>query len=82
MSTGCNVQHDKYKNATIYYIVVKRANLMSFQKLSERQGKHKQISYSSREDNNVLQKLKITHVPGAKEAPKQENYARSGYVKC
>lgn len=27
------------KNATIYYIVVKRANLMSFQKLSERQGK-------------------------------------------
>lgn len=27
------------KNAAIYYIVVKKANMMSFQKLSERQGK-------------------------------------------
>ena len=27
------------KNAAIYYIVVKKANIMSFQKLSERQGK-------------------------------------------
>lgn len=54
---------------------------MSFQKLSERQGKHKvEISYSSREDTS--QKLKITHVPKSEAPQIGKLCARSGYVKC